>query len=600
MAQETPTYVCEDVPQKNGKDSVLVCTLRIGTQASRHLHEPARMILKGTYGKDRPRLHKLLDILGLLSIVGVFLLTAWILWPQKTPDFIRVDASVAPTEIVTGADSTLTFRYENTSKTELKNARVQLGYPAHFVVGDVTSDTGEPLTPDVISLGTIPPGGYGYLHIRGTMFGDVGGKQTFATSFTYQYGQNDQEDTKTIEHTFSPARSSLALELHLPDHLVRSQTINGSIVYTNKGTLTFPNLMIVPAWPDGFKLKTTSLSTKNGTWDVKGIAPGETGEITFTGTFGKSEDAAFSFAPSFSFSDASYKQETLASTIGLLPSPLALSINPDADVLTPGAKLPTKVTLENQSDYSVHDVTITLSGDANVFSTQTAKTELKEAIPPRTTQTVDLMLPVRTSLSKSSATTHPTGKVQAYVDFSFDAGEDTIVSNTESDAVTLPMTTPVALSVFSRYYTEGGDQLGRGSLPPIVGEATTYWIFWNLTGTVNEITRVHIEAALPSNVTLTGRSSVSTGTALTLDDGSAVWDIDSLPATLSTGKIVGAAFEVKLTPTADQIGTTPMLINTTRLTATDGFTKSLVAGSAKAVTTQTWNDAIALPFATVE
>lgn len=600
MANETPVYVCEE-RTLNGKHGVLTCTLRVGTQAGRHVHEPAKMILKGTYLRERSRLHKFLDVFGFLGGALMILAIAWILWPQNTPNYIHVDASVAPAEIVTGAASTLTFRYENTSKSPLTDARVHFAYPAHFVVGDITTDQPEQtVTGNSIYLGEIPPGGYGFVHLAGTMFGDVGGEQIFTTEFAYQYGDKQTVDTKTIEHKFSPTRSSLALELHLPEHLVRGQTINGSITYANNGTITFPDLHIIPSWPDGFKLKTSSVSSKDGTWDVKGIEPGETGEVTFSGTFGKSEDAAFSFAPSFIFSDASYKQETLAATMTLLPSPITINLNTDADVLTPGGKLAATIILENQSDYSVHDVTVSIQGDSNVFSSSSAKTTITETIAPHTTQTVNLSLPVRSSLAKSSATTHPTGSVQAFVDFSFDAGGDTIASNAESDAITLPMTTPVSLSAFARYYAPSGDQLGRGPLPPIVGEGTSYWIFWNLTGTVNEITNAHIEAALPTNVTLTGRSSVSTGSALTLEDGSVVWNVGSLPATLSTGQVVGAAFEVKLTPTADQVGTMPILLNTTRLTATDGFTKALVGGSAKAVTTQTWNDATALPFATVE
>ena len=53
------------------------------------------------------------------------------------------------------------------------------------------------------------------------------------------------------------------------------------------------------------------------------------------------------------------------------------------------------------------------------------------------------------------------------------------------DAAELPVATEVAMQNSIRYYTEEGDQLGRGPLPPQVGETTKYWVFVQITNTTN-------------------------------------------------------------------------------------------------------------------
>jgi len=97
----------------------------------------------------------------------------------------------------------------------------------------------------------------------------------------------------------------------------------------------------------------------------------------------------------------------------------------------------------------------------------------------------------------------------------------------------------------SRYYTEEGDQLGRGPLPPKVGQTTKYWINFFLTASPNAVKDAVIKAHLPAGVIWTGKTNVVEGEPLKFDPLSrtVTWKNNSVEATMGdTCPCVGAGF----------------------------------------------------------
>ena len=47
----------------------------------------------------------------------------------------------------------------------------------------------------------------------------------------------------------------------------------------------------------------------------------------------------------------------------------------------------------------------------------------------------------------------------------------------ENEPILIRLNSNLAVQVYPMYYAPTGDQLGRGPLPPKVGETTKYWIF---------------------------------------------------------------------------------------------------------------------------
>jgi len=140
------------------------------------------------------------------------------------------------------------------------------------------------------------------------------------------------------------------------------------------------------------------------------------------------------------------------------------------------------------------------------------------------------------------------------------------------------------ISGLARYFTLEGDQLGRGPLPPQVGESTSYWIFWKLENNPNALANVQVSGKLAANVSFTGRSSVVEGGNLKYDSSTnrVTWIINNI----SSGQTISqAGFEVSLTPAANQTGSVALLIQNIFASAKDLVSGQNIQKSAADIST---------------
>ncbi|MCX6780205.1 MAG: hypothetical protein NT034_03430, partial [Candidatus Magasanikbacteria bacterium] len=147
-----------------------------------------------------------------------------------------------------------------------------------------------------------------------------------------------------------------------------------------------------------------------------------------------------------------------------------------------------------------------------------------------------------------------------------DAASQKFEVNGQSDFI--PVATELSLSPSVRYYSDDGDQLGRGPLPPTIGQTTKYWIFVQVNNTTNPIKDASLNVTLNYNASFTGKQSVTIGPALIHNNGNVSWSYRELPAHSQAGWY----FEVAVTPTTEQIGQNINLVNSIKFTATDKTT----------------------------
>jgi len=150
------------------------------------------------------------------------------------------------------------------------------------------------------------------------------------------------------------------------------------------------------------------------------------------------------------------------------------------------------------------------------------------------------------------------------------------------ESTNIKLASELILSAQARYYSNEGDQLGRGPLPPQVGEITKYWIFVNIDNTFNPMNNAIFTATLPNNISFTGKQSVTIGPSLNYNEQNHTinWQYRELPANSRTGLY----FEVATTPSPDQINKTITLLNNIKFTATDKVTGRIFSLSNSAIT----------------
>ncbi len=543
-----------------------------------------------------------LFLVGLALGLGIVGLIFTFYRPSDFTDKIFFEATVAPREVIAGAPSTLIIRFTNGTGEELRNVRLSVGFPRHFLLQELSSDYGE-FKGHVIDLGTLAPNDSGSIRIRGVMFGDVGGKQTFRSIMTFSYGEDDIADQKLDFYTFSPVGSTLSLNLQLPEKVVAFQPLEGTITYKNTGEIDFPEISIKPEWPEGFSYISSNAPFENDAFQLPAIAAGEEGVMTFKGELQEVfDEVVFIFHPSFTFGETNYKQESLIEAVPVMPPPIRVAHSMKTETLRPGSTVEVTVSYENISDEPVFDAKIGFTSDSVFFRSDEYTVDASEypelaKIEPGELGEIIITAPLRSSIQQSETTEYENIQIKTRAIASYLLGSGSGQSiKSQGDEISSTLTSPIILDSFGRYATPTGDQLGRGPLPPIVGVETRYWIFWNIRGTTNPIENVHIEGRLPSNVRFTGKQTVSQNGGVMYDPSTNIisWNDSRIEPTLAPGsKIIGVAFEVAITPTENQVGTSPILMSDIRVTGTDATTGAFVSSSGANVTTNLPSDPMA-------
>lgn len=551
-------------------------------------------------------------LIGALIGLGATVLFLGLIKTASFEDKISFEAIVAPLEIVTGASSTLVIRYTNGTDEELRNVKLALTYPDHFLLQELSVEeidrsymTDTTYTAD-INLGTIPVGATGTVRVRGVMFGDVGGEQSFTSTMTFVHGEeHDRAGKKVSVHTFSPTSSTLALTLTLPERLVAFQEVEGAIMYENTGEIDFPTISIEPNWPEGFTFLSSPVSILNGAFVVPAIAADESGTLRFVGYLGEvGEEVTFTFSPSFTFDTSRYRQETLTHTAPVIPPQIRVEQSVDLTTVRPGASATYTVRYENTGEFEVTNLVLAIEAtspfvtDISVEATSIAK------VAPGESGEVPINVPLRWSILQSETTDWDGLDLSARAAASYNLGDGSGQRvNSKSSFISAPITTPIVFESFGRYATDSGDQLGRGPLPPRVGIETKYWVFWHVGGTINKLTNVRIEGTLGNDVVFTGKQSSSQNSGAEYDatTNTIGWETTSIDPSLSpTSKIVGVAFELGLTPDTSMVNEAPVLLYDIRITGTDARTGAFVSRSGLTVSTDLPDDIMATGKAQVQ
>jgi len=119
----------------------------------------------------------------------------------------------------------------------------------------------------------------------------------------------------------------------------------------------------------------------------------------------------------------------------------------------------------------------------------------------------------------------------------------------------------------ARYFAESGDQLGVGPLPLRSGERTSVWVVCSVGAANQTLKNFTLTAEAGRGVTFSGMHSAAQIGQFTQASGGISWAMPEIGAVDTGGQPV--AFEVVVKPTADQIGTTPILLTQLSLSAED-------------------------------
>ncbi len=517
-----------------------------------------------------------------LGLLGLGCYLRWYYHPLR--DNFQLSL-VTDQKIDAGKEMTFAVRVVNSGKFELHDAALNVRLPSRFIVAETPNaydaKTGE------LTIGTMNAHTSHEYRFRGTLIGLPQESDLYVRlTAKDREGDSDEKLTKGILRWEGNA---IETRFEAPEAVVPGQATTFAIRVKNGTSFTFEDAAIVPKWPEGFRLQNATPPVYRGAIALGRLEAGEETVVKFSGRFtGLTDLLRFSAVLNGTLHDQPYTLATAKSDVRMATVDLKLEAAFAGDApkfVRPGQEIPVVLRYRNEGKQTIKNLTLDIAPDANTISGTRWETSAHlDAIPAGESGERTVFVRVRDSVSRYVV--NPMLRVVPQATFSIDDPKivDARVAGT-------PIETKISgsakLRAAARYYTSEGDQLGRGPLPPKVGKATRYWMFASLETGAAETRDGVVTFQLPSDVTFTGRSAVTAGQDLALEGSTLTWRIGTIDAHAGElSEAPSASFELSLTPTPEQVGTSPLLLSNASYTGTDTWTGEALSSHQAGLTTQ--------------
>ncbi len=508
-----------------------------------------------------------------LTLLGASLF--FFFWNPGISDLVDLNISLGGERIRSGDEIKITIEYANRSKQTLINPILGVRLPPGFVINRAKTPE-DNFSNNTFKLADIDPGATGAVEIHGRLWTDITNETNITALLSYQTEKSPAREQKLSNFIVRLPSSVLTANLLAPDSIFPNTPISFAYDLKNTGTariervnLSFEGAenaerdIVLEAGEEKNIRENFILSAQNGEQNFK-----ITAKILINGHWlvqNVSEKNIKIFSPNV-YSEA--------------------KINSPATYAEPGQKIPVEISWKNQGPHRLKNLKMRLIfpkgmvdlaatakenrlklDSESIYADSTTRTALSDGSPNQSDFfVVNVILAPTFNLE---STEQANFQIIPIMEGELSDVPGQVFKNPGIKA-DMPLATEVTFKSEARYYTMEGDQLGRGPLPPIVGETTKYWIFIQIINTSNQLTSATFQTALPEGVTFTGKQSVTIGPHLKYDPGNRAitWNHSSLPA----NSLTGLYFEVAVTPTADQIGKNIQLTQDAHFTAQDNWT----------------------------
>jgi len=522
-------------------------------------------------------------------------------WKPSLNNLIDLSVGFSGQRITSGQDVVLTLNYVNRTKFKLSPAILSMHLPDGFVVDRIRTPLHFFTQQSTIDLGTLEPGAKGQAEIYGTIWGEPQKENRISAYLSYTPQDSRRSpDQKISAAIITLSDSILKTQIQLPESAFSGASLPFTYILSNNSDKIINDINLI------FDAKQISFntSTKNIT-----LLAHEQKNIGGTITLPKSViQTSATISAGVIINNRLITQQTDTRTIKLVQPTVMSSITIPNQIkyIEPGQTFTATVNWKNNGQQEIKDAqvkisftpaqVVNLSATAKANGLQVSGNDLLINKNTRTTLTnlkpgdsdqIEIQIQTKpqfaldSNLEKLSLAITPviSGTVAGVEKQNWEnSGPPTLV----------PITTEVSLHATARYFTPQGDQLGRGPLPPQVGESTKYWIFVQIKNTSNAVRKTQLTLQLPAFVNLTNKQSVSIGPKPQFDTTSRIlsWNNEYLPA----NSVSGLYFEVEVTPTPDQIGKSLTLVNNINFSARDEFTDKNYSLSQNSITNCLAND----------
>ncbi|MBI2100960.1 MAG: hypothetical protein HYT47_02995 [Candidatus Vogelbacteria bacterium] len=527
-----------------------------------------------------------------------------------------------PQTIKAGETLTLQVLVANRNAVALQSVDLIVEYPAGTRLPvDLTKD----LTRTRQTLGAINSGAAANQTIKAVVFGEKEREQEIQVTIEYRLADSNAIFDKTASFPYFISDSPLTISADWPAEVNAGQILSLVFEVQNNSTAPLKDLVLKGDYPPGFIFRSAvpaPMAGRSDFWRLGELAVGGARRLTVTGLVeGQHEDQkSFRFAAGPAKANVAgeidlvygelFKIVTIKrSALGLT---LVLNGEPSGGELavSSGELLRADITWVNDSPVEIADgrvearlqgeildprsVTVSdgfwQSADDLIVWQVGTKPALARLVPGAVGQ-VSFTFSTR-SLLDASRRLIQNPSLELEIRFTGRQVAAGLPDEQLTSAVSQKIKVNTILQLAAAALYSGGPFANTGSLPPRVGQETTYTIVWSVINSSNTVREARVKATLPTYVRWLGRVSPSEE-AISFNEatGEVVWDLGVVEAGRGvTTAAREAAFQIAFRPSISQVGETPVLVVSPTLTGADTFTGEVLTASRRSLDTRLLND----------
>lgn len=564
--------------------------------------------------KKRPLLTILLLVAALFFVLSLMFAAFFFLRGSTTVSANNIDIEIkGPSTIGGGEELTLQIVVINRNATPIESASLLVEYPdGTRSVADVSVQL--PRTRETI--GTVRPGQRAEKTVRATLFGEEGSDVSIKTTLEYRVPGSNAIFYKEQVYDLILSTAPLTVLVDAVKEITSGQEVTFNITVLSNSDAVIKDALLAIDYPFGFAFKESAPrpAFTNSVWELRDIEPEGKRTITLRGTVTgeNEEERVFRFAAGIRSKinetaiETAFitKLHTLTIEKPFIGVELALDGNTASEYVTKtGSRIRGDIRWFNNLPVQIFDgeIEVRITGamlDETTVETQNGFYRSSDntivwsretlnnlrTIPEGSSGDVSFSLQ---TLGLNSGQVFRSPELVLEITIRGRRVSEQSVSETVESTIVRTVRVQSDLLLTSRAVYSAGPFTNNGPLPPKAEEATTYTILWTATNSHNQVSGAQVRATLPSYMRFLGVVSPQNA-ALTFNKigGELIWRID----TIEPGGKRDLAFQVELSPSISQVGTTPTLINEQTLSGTDAFTRTSVGTTQLPLTTRLSTD----------
>lgn len=503
----------------------------------------------------------------------------------------------APTEVRAGDTVSFNIAITNRNSVPMELTDLVVEFPA-----GTRSETDISVALPRIreSIGTIEPGESVSKNIRAVIFGTANTDVEVGVVVEYRVPSSNAIFFSDAKHSLLISQSPASIRVDGLQEVVSGQETAFTVTVSSNVDEKLASMLLVAEYPPGFSFVSSTPAPASGSnvWRLGDIQAGGSRAITIRGRF-QGEDGDERVVNFTAGGQDERDEDTIAAPLAtgdlslkvakpFLSASLALGGSVTSEyVASRGTPIRGDIRWVNNLEQRIQDVEIvvTLSGailDRNTVSADRGfyrSSDNTIIFSKESDGRLADIAPGGSGVSSFSFAALPesaSGYRNPEIDVSVRVRarrvtESQVPETVESSAVAkVLISTDLALSAVSARKS--------GPVPPKADQETVYSITWVVTNSANAVANASVTATLPSYVKwLGGVGSISYNPV----GGSVTWNVGDLAA----GESASVTFDVGVTPSLSQVGTSPTIITNQRIYGIDRFTRAQIERIAQPLTT---------------